>query len=369
MAFAAGRLLEAITSREAKGMQLIFLSTLECRSGEGASVTAQVSITEHQGAFRVLWAGENQDGKGEQESWYEGPAWKDMLQAYREGLWQKRLAGFYPLVDTGLQTSGEGTRSREQLMLQFYAEARHDPELFQELRKWRRQQAQKESKSAYFVATNRMLYMVAAFLPATVEELRQIPGFGKRKAEAYGNEILAVTAGKERSHDFPLHWVYGEVDQGQFEVWLVRQLKSKEELEEQRERMRRLVLEGAEAGLTLKELAESTGQPRRELVLLLEELDQQGYNMEPIIAAELSGIESDKLDAAGRLFTKHGSRFLKPVLQEWYTGEELEGQDVNNLYEKLRLLRMRLNHAMAAAVTSATPVPEETVALKEEAAG
>ncbi|MDF2938684.1 MAG: hypothetical protein K0Q90_4057 [Paenibacillaceae bacterium] len=353
-------------------MQLIFLSTLECRSGEGASVTAQVSITEHQGAFRVLWAGESKDGKGEQEAWFEGPAWKDMLQAYRDGLWQKRLAGYYPLVDTSLQTSGEGNRSREQLMLQFYAETRHDPELFQELRKWRRQQAQKESKSAYFVATNRMLHMVCAFLPATVEELRQIPGFGKRKAEAYGNEVLAITAGKERFGDFPLNWVYGEVEQGQFEAWLVRQLKFKEELEEQRERNRRLVLEGAEAGLTLKELAEATGQPRRELVQLLEELDQQGYNMEPIIAAELTGMETDKLAAAGELFSKHGSRFLKPVLQEWYTGEELVGQDLNNLYEKLRLLRMRLSHAMSAVATEQLPredMTEETEAVLEEEAG
>lgn len=347
-------------------MQLIFLSTLECRSADGTSATAQVSITEHQGAFRVLWAGETQDGKGEQEAWFEGPAWKEMLQAYREGLWQKRLAGYYPLVDTSLQTSGEGAKSREQLMLQFYAEIHHNPELFQELRKWRRQQAQQESKSAYFVATNRMLHMVTAFLPHTMEELRQIPGFGKRKAEAYGSEILAVTAGKERFGDFPLHWVYGEVDQGQFEVWLVRQLKSKEELEEQRERMRRLVLEGAEAGLTLKELAETTGQPRRELVLLLEELDQQGYNMEPIIAAELTGMEMDKLDAAGKLFTKHGPRFLKPVLQEWYTVEELEGQDLNNLYEKLRLLRMRLNHAITA-VAAEQPAPEDMAQEEEEA--
>ncbi|RAU97600.1 HRDC domain-containing protein [Paenibacillus sp. YN15] len=348
-------------------MQLIFLSTLECRSEDGSSVTAQVSITEHQGAFRVLWTGESRDGKGGQEDWFEGPAWKDMLQAYREGLWQKRLAGYYPLVDTSLQTSGEGAKSREQLMLQFYAETHHDPELFQELRKWRMQLAQKENKSAYIVATNRMLHMVCAFLPATVEELRQIPGFGKRKAEAYGHELLAITGGREqeRMGGFPLNWVYGKVEQREFEAWLVRQLKLKEEQEEQRERVRRLVLEGVEAGLTLKELAEITRLPRRELVLLLEELDQQGYNMEPIVAAELTGMDADKLAAAGELFNKHGSRLLKPVFQEWYTGEELEGQDLGNLYEKLRLLRMRLNHAMAAEAAEG-PAPEEP-ALEEEA--
>lgn len=346
-------------------MQLIFLSTLESKREEDHAATAQVSITEHQGTFRVMWSEEGGSGKREPETWFEGAGWKEMLQTYRDGLWQKRRAGFYPLIDTSLQAVGEAARSREQLMLQFYAETHHQPELFEEMRKWRREQARKEGKSAYFVATNRMLQMVCAFLPSTEEELRVIPGFGKRKGELYGKELLALTASQEGKGAFPLDWVYGEVDQGQFESWLVNQLRSREELEEQKEQLRRRMLEGAAAGLSLKELAERTGQQRRELVRLLEELDQQGYDMEPIIAIELADVEEAKQAAASRLFVKHGSRFLKPVLQEWYTSEELKGQDLNGLYEKLRLLRVRLKHAASAAASLEHPDGE----APEEAAG
>lgn len=333
-------------------MQLIFLSTMERNVAEGRAETAQVSITEHQGAWRVLWNGAGPDGRPEQSTWYEGIVWKDMLQAYREGLRVKRSEGFFPLVDAPA-SSTEAGKGRDLLMLQYYGEKHHSEELFEELRKWRRQTASKEGKSAYYVATNRMLYMVAAFLPRTEEELKLIPGFGERKAVSYGKDLLEITGKEQRCAGFPLDWVYAEVDEADFGSWVQEQQRTREQLEQQRDFQRRKVLEGAAAGLSLAELEIAAGIRRRELVRLIEELDRGGYDMEPVLNVELAELGDSRLEASMELFAKHGTRFLKPVLLSLYTEEELKERDLNAIYEKLKLQRIRYNRELGAADSAA----------------
>lgn len=330
-------------------MQLIFLSTMERKTEESRTSTAQVSITEHQGAWRVLWSEPGEDGKPSQHCWYEGGAWKDMLHAFREGLKEKRSVGYFPLVDSSLPGGLEAGKSRDVLMLQYYGELNHSEEVFQELRGWRRQTAVKEGKSAFFVATNRMLFMLSAFLPQTVEELRAIPGFGQRKAETYGEGVLAVTRKYERHTSFPLDWVQGEVGEPEFEAWLLEQRRSREQQEQQKAQLRKQVLDGVAAGSTLADLESATGLKRQDLVRMTEELDRGGYDMEPLVEAELAADEPEDASRIRELFAKLGTRFLKPVLQALHTEEELKGMDVNGLYEKLRLHRIRFRHAAEAA--------------------
>jgi hypothetical protein len=348
-------------------MQLVFLSTMEKKVEEDRILTAQVSITEHQGVWRVLWSEAGPDGKAGQDMWYEGSNWKEMLKAYREGLRLKRIGGYFPLVDASLPGHAEQGKGRDLLMLQFYAEKHHSGELFEELRKWRRQQAQKEGKSAFFVATNRMLFMVSAYLPQSVEELRQIQGFGQRKVEAYSKELLELTMNQARTWSFPLDWVLAEVDEAEFESWIAHQQRSREQQEQQKEYQKRKVLEGVASGLSLLELEASSGMRRQDLVKLVEELDQGGYDMEPLLVGELSGVGQEKLDCAWELFAKHGTRFLKPVLKELYTEEELKDMDMNGLYEKLRLQRIRFRRSSItpAAASEETVQSEAGTGLEE----
>lgn len=322
-------------------MQLIFLSTMECKTEENRARTAQVSITEHQGAWRVLWSEEDTDGKPVQDCWYEGDGWKDLLHFFREGLKAKRGDGYFPLIDTSLPGGPEAVKNRDVLMLQYYGEMHYSDAVFQELRSWRRKTANKEGKSAFFVATNRMLFMLAAYLPRTVEELKMIPGFGQRKAELYGADILAVTAPAEREKGFPLDWVQAEVDEADFDSWLTEQQRSREQQEQAKLQRRKQVLEGAACGATLTELESATGLKRQELVRLVEELDRSGYDMEPLVEAELQQDDAAEAGKIRELFGKLGTRFLKPVLQALYSEEEMKGIDVNDRYEKLRLYRIR----------------------------
>lgn len=72
-----------------------------------------------------------------------------------------------------------------------------DPELYEALRDWRYQLAAEQSLPPYIIAHNKMLEQVAAAKPQTVKELLALPGFGSKKVETYGADILRII--KERA--------------------------------------------------------------------------------------------------------------------------------------------------------------------------
>jgi ATP-dependent exoDNAse (exonuclease V) alpha subunit len=72
-----------------------------------------------------------------------------------------------------------------------------DEELFEKLKTWRFQRATADKVPAYLVAHNTALSAIAAAPPATAEQLLALPGFGKRKVEAYGPDILAIVTGHQ----------------------------------------------------------------------------------------------------------------------------------------------------------------------------
>jgi len=76
------------------------------------------------------------------------------------------------------------------------AEARElpppDPELFERLRAWRFKLAQKEATAPFIIAHDKHLQAVAGLKPKTTEELLNVPGFGPKKVETYGKDILKI---------------------------------------------------------------------------------------------------------------------------------------------------------------------------------
>jgi superfamily II DNA helicase RecQ len=67
--------------------------------------------------------------------------------------------------------------------------------LFQRLREWRKEKAEPQGVPVYIIATNSQLTEVARRGPRTVEALRQIQGFGKKKVERYGRELTEMIMG------------------------------------------------------------------------------------------------------------------------------------------------------------------------------
>jgi ATP-dependent exoDNAse (exonuclease V) alpha subunit len=69
-----------------------------------------------------------------------------------------------------------------------------DPMVLMSLKTWRIGRAQRDSVPAYIIAHDKALEALAAKLPQSAAQLRAIPGFGPKKVESYGEEILQILA-------------------------------------------------------------------------------------------------------------------------------------------------------------------------------
>ena len=70
-----------------------------------------------------------------------------------------------------------------------------DQELFlKQLFAFRKERAEKDGIPVFIVATNKQLKDVVLMKPGTLEQLRQINGFGKKKLQLYGPTILEMVA-------------------------------------------------------------------------------------------------------------------------------------------------------------------------------
>jgi hypothetical protein len=65
-------------------------------------------------------------------------------------------------------------------------------ELYKQLKQWRTQKAQENNWPAYVVMSTETLVLLANQLPVTAKELGAIKGFGKKKLELYGAEIVEM---------------------------------------------------------------------------------------------------------------------------------------------------------------------------------
>jgi ATP-dependent exoDNAse (exonuclease V) alpha subunit len=70
-----------------------------------------------------------------------------------------------------------------------------DDELLNELRKWRLTRAKNDSVPAYIVAHDKALEALARQQPTNSSQLLAVTGFGPRKAELYGEDIIKIMQG------------------------------------------------------------------------------------------------------------------------------------------------------------------------------
>ncbi|MBI3756023.1 MAG: HRDC domain-containing protein [Deltaproteobacteria bacterium] len=64
--------------------------------------------------------------------------------------------------------------------------------LYQRLREWRKDKAEKAGVPVYIVATNGELRELIKKAPKTIEALKAIRGFGRKKIEKHGKEITEL---------------------------------------------------------------------------------------------------------------------------------------------------------------------------------
>ncbi|WP_159882638.1 HRDC domain-containing protein [Paenibacillus puerhi] len=323
-------------------MNLMFLNSMEKVEESGSVRTGQVSVGEELGVWYVMWSEAQEDGTSLQETWYEGLQWEEMLKTFREQVFAKQCDGYKPLLEvrvSELDTLDERTAHTQ--LLNYYSERNADEVLYEALRQWRLKQAAQEGKAPFIVATNRLLKMISAFIPHTEEELRQLPGMGKSRAEKFAKEILALTVQVERSTAFPLDWVAEQVHPAEINGWLLEEKERKRKAESDKLENKRKLLEAVARGEMLDELQATLQVQRRVLVGWVEELDREGYDLAPYIDLALERVPSAERELAWQAFEQQGDRYLKPILQKISRPDSLTPKETELAYEWLRLLRLK----------------------------
>ena len=75
------------------------------------------------------------------------------------------------------------------------------PELFQNLREWRSNKARTNGVPNFQILHQKTLVQIAVHLPDTLTALKSIKGIGKRLAEKYGEELVALVVNYRQNHD------------------------------------------------------------------------------------------------------------------------------------------------------------------------
>src|SRR5262249_1495807 len=88
-----------------------------------------------------------------------------------------------------LPAPGKPRRSRSEVIS---AAPEGNSELREYLRAWRREVARKQGIPAFTVMHDTSLDELCRVMPESLGAIRQIYGFGERKTESYGREILAA---------------------------------------------------------------------------------------------------------------------------------------------------------------------------------
>jgi biotin operon repressor len=185
--------------------------------------------------------------------------------------------------------------------------------------------------------------MLAVYLPQSIEELEQIPGFGKIKTEKYGGDIIELLKGIERNHAYPLQeWVSLAVSEAQLSAWMFQMKEEKYGKALSAVKEKRSLLNGIREGLTLLQLEGELNCTRRKLLERIERLDEEGYDVLPVVDKELLELSPEESLQIKAAIEQLGDRYLKPLLQQVY-GENNENneEEVERQYEKLRMMRIR----------------------------
>lgn len=74
-----------------------------------------------------------------------------------------------------------------------------DPNILQALQSWRTKKAGQLGKPPYIIANNKTLEHIAALKPETEKTLLDVYGFGAKKVEVYGEEVLSIVKSAKES--------------------------------------------------------------------------------------------------------------------------------------------------------------------------
>ncbi len=203
------------------------------------------------------------------------------------------------------------------------AEGRYDADLFERLRRLRRELADGAGLPAYMVLSDRALVEMATYLPRTEEQLLAVNGVGEAKLAKYGKEFLAeIRAHVER--------------QGENVASCPRRATTPAA----RRRRYHEVGERFASGETIEAIARQHGVKNQTILQHLRQFVESGGVIEPerILAfSRLSVVDRERVVKA---FEQHGLEWLSPVHEA--LGGAIDYEELHTV--QLYLLSVRSGH-------------------------
>jgi ATP-dependent DNA helicase RecQ len=179
-------------------------------------------------------------------------------------------------------------------------------ELYEYMRQWRRDTARKNDVAAFVVLFDSSLDALCRERPSTLNELRQVSGFGEKKLEAYGEQVLAALQRFREGARAQNDWRAKPSQPAQETLDLLRQ------------------------GHTFEEIAQIRGRKTRGVVGLVAELVERG-------ATEFrpEWMTPDRFEEIAEVCRRLGLDRLKPI-------KEALPAEVS--YEEIKLVVASLRH-------------------------
>jgi len=115
------------------------------------------------------------------------------IKSFRAEFFQDGTDTYWTVLldyDPLIETASRSVKAEERENLDDIQKA-----LFDRLKEWRKERAEKEGVPVYIVGTNKELADIAKAAPKTHEELKIIRGFGKSKVSKFGDEVIGIIKG------------------------------------------------------------------------------------------------------------------------------------------------------------------------------
>lgn len=189
-----------------------------------------------------------------------------------------------------------------------------NPELFEELRQFRKQRADRQGVPPYVIFHDKTLEEMSAKMPLTEEEFLLIGGIGNAKAAKYGPSFLKIIREYAKKNNMDIEEA-------------VKPKRKKKNRESRYHIVGRLISNGK----TITEICEQYNIKQQTVYSHLYKYLQNGESIDVKYLLELSQVSSDVFDRIQKAFSNFGVFELKPVY------DALNGEVS---YEELHLQRI-----------------------------
>jgi len=210
------------------------------------------------------------------------------------------------------QTSAEGEENRR---TSSDVENKHNEHLFEELRKKRKEIADKHDIPPYIIFPDATLMEMAYYFPQNEEKLIGIYGVGSLKLKKYGSDFLKVIRSFTEENEVK--------ERSKFLKKKVEKSTSKKKHE--------LIGEEYDSGKSIKHLAEQFGVKEVTILMNLKKYLDDGNSLDPEGVLEASELSQRKKDEVFESMEKVGPEILKLVYEDLNKSVD---------YSELRILQL-----------------------------